>query len=239
VNIGQIRTAVAAYLDVAVSDLTVGTLDMLLLAANHARRAAELRHNFGYTLGTFIGTVTPTEGLLLDSVPDVVTGAPASIRSISSVYERTGEGDIPIELQTSKNINQRYLERFRYEYITEWERYARAGGRLYTPLTTAYQEGNRLFVNPQRDENVVLLLVAHRWMPDYEGDLNEDFFLTYGSAYMMWSCIYDLNHRIMSFIQQKEGNLPPPSDTMEREFENLVMWDRAHLHGNRIVRLRP
>lgn len=53
----------------------------------------------------------------------------------------------------------------------------------------------------------------------------EDFLLKFGSDYMKWAIICELNYLYGMYVQREEGNLGPPEQAKAAAWENLLLWD--------------
>jgi len=65
-TLAQLKTVVAAYLQKAEADLTIGSVDMFLIAANNVRREAELLHDFEASRTTATLSIDGVTGGSLD-----------------------------------------------------------------------------------------------------------------------------------------------------------------------------
>lgn len=73
-------------------------------------------------------------------------------------------------------------------------------------------------------------LVGYGWLSDYvAADLlatePSDFFVQYGSAFLQWSCICELNYLFQKFVPRQEGVLAPPEKARDTAWQELLLWD--------------
>jgi hypothetical protein len=60
-----------------------------------------------------------------------------------------------------------------------------------------------------------------------------DIWLRYGTQYLLWAAIVEINHQCKEFVFRQEGNLPPPEKLAETGLENFRQWDSFRFEQNR------
>lgn len=108
--------------------------------------------------------------------------------------------------------------------------------------TCLYQRGSMIYRYPhlaQGDVNnpVIVTFEGYGWLPAYltsqltdspdQAGPAEDFLLTYGSDYIQWATIVELNYIFGTFVQREEGNLGPPEQAKADAWKRLIEWDGA------------
>lgn len=116
-NLATLKTTCATLLDRAVSDLTQNSVDLFLVAANNARKNAELRHNFEYarctsTLSLDGVSGAPLDGVVIDqngiTIPTQVTVTGSLSPDATGVYN-SGFGSFNGQLIYVRSDNAFYL----------------------------------------------------------------------------------------------------------------------------------
>lgn len=105
--------------------------------------------------------------------------------------------------------------------------------------TSIVQRGQRLAVYPLDTTSSTPMsttLEVFAWLKDYTtADLatdNPDFFVQYGSEFLLWSAVCELNYRFAAFVPRQEGVLSPPEQNKERAWRDLLLWDSYQVDSN-------
>lgn len=255
-NIGQLRKAIAAYLnpDYVIntsahpgetgpdSKFQVGEIDLLLLALNNVKREAEQLRDFQLSKCDVDVAVDGFTGGVLDSALLHGTNIPVKVKSIIDGGWRTStNGLIPVDVVPRDTWFQ---EQRRIDGMDGRVRYKGdppgpndVSSRHQIALLT---NGNALSIGPgQSTAGTVynIELSVFRWMSEYEKDTDEDFFTAFCHNYMMWAGIVEANHLVKQFVPRQEGNLSPPDKLKERAWSAVEKWDDFIEETGRISRL--
>jgi len=207
-------------------------------STNHWIKTSDLTNPVGtYTAnGTNTGTATiaVTETVSLKEVVAFSRTLSSGLRipvpfaSISGAIER----DRVIEESTGFYVGQ-------VRFPSDADILARNG------YMTVAQRGRRVYIRPQQSvsaEPIDLIVEGYRWLPEYTAamvsDTNaaaQDFFLQYGTTYMQWAIVCELNYMLKNFVPRTEGNLSPPEQAREDAWRRLLLWDSYMVdsHTNR------
>lgn len=223
-TIGTIRSLIAGYMKrTDVADFTINSVDTSYIALNNARKYAERMHNFVHSQANTT--------LAIASTGTTIT---STIKTIQHVALPVAGGEyMPIEFLTDQ----------------EWtDRVKRLMGRAaYTPASTltqlgftqtnpvAYQQGSKLYLAPasQFTFPVTVQLDVVNWLSDYTGDSDTDFITTYGSDFLMWQGVLELNKYWKQFTARTEGNVNEEEVAQFRDtaLAALIQWDQSLMMG--------
>ncbi len=236
-TLSNLKKVCAAYLGKATADLTIDSVDMFLIAANNVRRNAELLHDFEYARVTATLDIDGAAGGLLSAA--VIQGSFTrwnGIKSITAVERGRSDGSyIPLDFTSYDSAVER--ERTELELSSDlWPsaRYPSDAQYLARGSTSSIvQRNGALYIypaGPATNPDLSVLISGYAWLDDYvTADLSAitelDFMLEFGSRYMMWAIICELNHIFMRFVPRQEGVLAPPEKAREEAWRDLVMWD--------------
>lgn len=232
-NIGQIRKAVAGYLQVPESELYRG-VDLLLMALNNARKTAERNHDWDCQRVIVISTATNGVGSLngnklLGVTPDEFV----NIKTAETFYLKQGDALLPVKHSSRLHAANKARERFDRRSIDYTGRYAKSidlqmvtnyNGNLRLP-NQVLLHGSQYTMEPAPEGSVDLAIDCYRWLEDYTANDDTDFFVEHGSDYLMWSAIVELNYLVQAFIPQTEGNLSPPEKMRDGAYASLLEHD--------------
>ncbi len=169
---------VAAYTNRAPASYVVGSNNLLQLAINDAKRDGQLECDF-HECRTDAYIVTGPNGAALSTATTGVGGTGTAVRlrkvrKLWSVYNSTSRyAPIPIE-------DESVLERIS---PTEYDP---------TSKVRAFFRGKLLVVTGGTNTSN-FLIDGFKWMPDYDGSVTSDFFLTDYSSWLLLRSIYCLN----------------------------------------------
>lgn len=104
---------------------------------------------------------------------------------------------------------------------------------LVNPL--AYQDGQTIFLaSPYPVSSpVIAQLSVTQWLPDYTTGTDSDFITTYGSDYMYWRGILEVNNLFRRFVGRQEGNINEQeiSALADDALQRLIAWDADTIKG--------
>lgn len=248
-NLFSLKDVCALLVGKTSADLTTGSTDLFLVAANNARRNAELRHNFEYSRITALVDINGADGASLDNGANISsylgdTYSFVKIKEIVAVMRRRPDGtyipldfaraDIPIErdrteLEFSDNLFP-YLR-----YPSDAQINARGSS------SSIIQRGRSLYIYPvyidQSPTTWRVLIEGYGWLNNYEDvgnvdDAPQDFFVEYGATYLQWAIVCELNMYFRQFVSRQEGNLSPPEKERDAAWHDLLIWDTYQIDSN-------
>ena len=228
-TLGNLKTSVKRYLtgNVTLVNVVQGDADAtkaleaqidmgITVAANNARKYAEMSHDFSANRMTGFATLSPGTALSLDSVAIDTTDTPAtrSFKTLNAVYIRNStEGTlVPVKVVARQTQMVGMFKRQDLE-TPSWDSttYAVVNGRLVTldPLAEATE----------------IAIDGNVWMEDYVDDSDTDWMLEHGFEFMMWQCIIELNHMLQKFVPRQEGALAPPVRSRDEALDKMIVND--------------
>jgi hypothetical protein len=238
-NLATLMGVCAAYHEKEVADLTKGTVNLFLVAANNSRKKAEKLHDFELAKCTAQLNIDGVNGgdLRTATLPDGFS----SIKSVLDVSGLLWGGTfVPFDF-TSAEIS---IERDRNELDTGMGIYdnrypSDAQFEAGTGRATLVQRGNFLFRFPRANTVIdgeinplVAYLECNGWLADYtQADVDDpdaapkDFLLDVGFEYLQWCIIIELNKLFKTFVPRQEGNLSEPEDMRKQAWADLLLWD--------------
>lgn len=209
----------------------------ILVAANNARRYAELRHDFSEL--DVVGRVTVTGGGPVDLSavtliePYGTLDEIASFKSVRAVHlvDTVSNTLVPMRVTTRQAETIAVLKRMdlggRVRYAPQEQDWSERADYL------AVIQGKYLTIQPAVDgASIDIAIDGNRWAVDYDDDDDTDYFLTRGFEFMQWQCICELNHMLMKFVPRQEGSLAPPTQARDIAFENLLVADSYSVNGS-------
>lgn len=210
----------------------------LLLAFNSARLTAERNYDFKKSRGLGYLTVTASTGALLATAQagfssEAPTGSTVLFKDVEMIDLRVNTTGTPVwvpgqyvseELwKTMRERANRLLPSYSYESppITEsvWN-------DAWAGTATVYHYGGRLFVS--ETDNVNVRIYGRQWLTAYASfAAADDFLITYGSDYLMWSAVLWMGFKRGSFVPRNEGSvtLDYVNKMRDEAWESLKMWD--------------
>lgn len=248
-NLTTLKETCAAYHGVELADLTKGSSDLFLVAANNAKTKAQKRHDFEYAKCTASLDVDSVNGgpfsTAVITPPDVFSGI-AKIVEVSGV--RLGGDFVPLDFgtpvssierdRTEIDVGTDFLLRNRYPSDAQFE--ARIGNY------SLVQRGSALYRFPRTTtveaSPLTVYLECFGWLKDYTqaqvtnpDATSQDFLLEFGFEYLQWTIIIELNYIFKSFVPRQEGNLSSPENMQTQAWKDLLVWD-AYLVEPQITR---
>jgi len=187
---------------------------------------------------TAAGTATGTATVALST-----SATWASIKEVIAVSRSTGDGFLlPLDFTRSDIVIER--DRYEREMSDEWEPYNRYPSDAQTLNRGAngsvIQRGRTLYVYPVPEDSTTdfdVTLECYGRLADYTAasllDTEPtDFFVEFGSTYMQWAIICELNYLFKTYVNRTEGNLTAPEQARETAWRNLLLWDTYMVDAN-------
>jgi hypothetical protein len=234
VTLYEIKSAVAAYLERGVNDLTQHDVDLGLIALNHVRQVAELNNDFNFTRKLLQVEVDGVTGGNLETAVEFGTTTPVvAVKTVVDVGTFDVNGNFrPVDWTTtgdSLNIQRRDNPYYLSRYPTDAQvACGPIGGMRFT------FSGNKVLLWPKTTNlSITLGIEAYTFTPDWtEDDVMRDSLVVYdgpwtkrGSQYVQWASVIHLNHLFKGFVFRQEGNLPPPQTLADQGLLSLQNWD--------------
>ena len=227
-DLNSLKTTVAAYLGRTPSDLIRGGVDLVLLAINNAKRIAQLEHDFGDQRVEASIAVTSTSGGQISSAVIRGTSISVSLKEVTTFYEETTDGDLPLYHSPKKNVAAQAKRRlaFRNQFESDY-RYPSDDNIRLVALPLHRREvilyGDVVTTTPPFDGN--LIVDGYAWLSDYTTGGPSDWMLERASDYLMYSAICELNYLTLTFVPNLDGNLGPPVKARDLALERLIRQD--------------
>lgn len=250
-TISKLRKVVAAYLQVPVGDLEVEIdelthekIDLLMNAANNAKRFAQNRFDWESELELVYVDTTTTGSGVWSSAKRYSDNADVKVKQPQTFYWEEESGGktyfVPLYHHSKKHGAVQWKERletqalFDRRYLSDRDRGMYTIQQGYNCGYEVYILGNRFEIQPLLTESKRIYLDAFLWFLDYTDDADTDtLFLEKGFEYMQWYCVVELNNRFQTFIPQQEGNLPPPVKARDQALEALVEYNNFIVESGR------
>jgi hypothetical protein len=230
--ISELKAEVAAYLQRQVSDYVVNGVDLVLSAINGAHQYALQQYDFEYAKVSVDAQISLQNGVEISPLPLHGTTTLVTVKKVLRGWLADGfGGSRPLKFinrdYQAEDVAQRWAgipvpfapsqrDMPTYPYFFE----------LY--LT---QQGSKLYLYPSsikvtQTDPVAVALDVVRYFPDYkDSDENSDFLLQFGSDFLQWSSVCQLNTFSKEFVPRQEGNVGPPTDLLEQAWKDLLAWD--------------
>lgn len=226
-TLATFRSLVAAYMQRDETTFTYGALNLLTQAANMARRWAECQRNFELCrCQAQVANVHYQNGAQLSAATLKGTATSVLVKSIEKGFLpfSSGGGEFPIEVITrAKHIErvQRYYER---QVNTAPVDLAATNVTSYFSLV---RHGDLIYLTPSDSENlgsttITVYLDIVKWLPEYSGDSDTDFFLDYCSHFMLLRTVHMLN-----FLIKEDQRMPVSEKEMATAWQSVIAWDSS------------
>lgn len=124
--------------------------------------------------------------------------------------------------------NDQFLSRIRMQtgrqYWNPTMNLAQLGVYQNNPL--AYQNAQTIYIVGTAYPIIAQLNIV-QWMPDYVNTTDSDFFTTYGSDFLQWQTVLEINKRFKYFTVRQEGDLDEALVTSlaQQALQDLIAWD--------------
>jgi len=229
-NVGEIKKAVAAYLDKPVTEFNKNGVDLLLIASNNARKFAERMHDFAHLHAYGKLTMPSGESGVALSAATTTGDVAVSVKTLLNIYRRYDNGDLPLSLMEKSalvNLQRESNDRTLWDSDTvramaDYDTYPDA--ILHRKI---YRLGNTLFLHPTPTESLELRLDYVAWADEYTSDTSTDFFTESAQDYMIFQSIVEVNHFTASFAYRAEGSLAPPEKIAKTLLEAIINQDKS------------
>lgn len=230
-SLSTLKDSVYSLLNVASADqAALDTLTLMLF--NQSRLTAERNRDWNLANGFAYLRVTASTGSLLSAATDGYTseapsGSSISLKTAKRVEARINTEWVPVSLkenEAQKEWDDRFqqLNTFPYGYPTAFPAVPVAVDNNFH----VWWHGGRFFTNATTD--VDLRIYGQTWLTAYASfAASDDFLITYGNDWLMWSTVIALNHRTQTFLPRQEGSLDVASPRAMRDeaWESLILWD--------------
>lgn len=126
--------------------------------------------------------------------------------------------------------NDQFLSRIRMQtgrqYWFPQKNLAQLGVFQSNPL--AYQNAQTIYVVGTSYPIIAQLNIV-QWMPPYVNDTDTDFFTQYGSDFLMWQTVLEINKRFKFFTIRQEGDVEEDKVTplAAQALQDLIAWDSS------------
>jgi hypothetical protein len=199
----------------------------IVIAANNARRFAEMRHDFSAFDVTGRATVVDGAAISLDAL--LLGTETISMKSVRMVHTVVDNMLTPIKVVSRQTES---IASFKRDQLSTAERYSRTDVRDGESWSDPYAiiQGRSMVIQPLGDYEIAI--DGNRWAPDYIHDDDTDFFLQRGFEFMQWQAIIEVNHMLLKFIPRQEGTLAAPTQARDIALENLIIMDSYSVAGN-------
>ncbi len=229
-NVGEIKKAVAAYLDKPVTDFAKNGIDLLLIASNNARKYAERMHDFSHLHAYGKLTLPSGESGVALSAATTTGDVAVSVKTLLNVYRRYDSGDLPLSLMEKSALttlqresNDRTLwDSDTVRALADYDTYP--DEILHRKV---YRLGNTLYLHPSPSAEMELRIDYVGWADDYTVDADTDFFTESAQDYMIFQSIVEVNHFTGSFAYRAEGSLAPPEKIAEKLLQAVIEQDKS------------
>ncbi len=229
-NLLEIKTDAASYLNVAVGDLTVNSQDLWLGAANRVRRMAEQLNNFEFSRKLVTLDVDGVTGGSLDDADLYGTSDAVNVKSVIEVGLFDENGNLrPIEWTTVSAS----IEEQRKDKPGIYPRYP-TDGEILRPLCGRQRvtfANRQVYLFPkQEDFTLELGMEVYAFHSDWvsanlSGTPLTDFWTTNAADFLLWGTVVQLNYRFKEFVTRQEGNLASPENLRDAALAQLINWD--------------
>lgn len=249
-TVGDLRKRVAAYLQVQTEDLTrtvsTGpdvTVDMLMVAANNAKKAVQNQFDW-HTEKALCYTTTDANGAgSWDTMSLASDDSSVNVKQPITFYvEAESNVLVPLYHHTRKHGDTwarerldalRYVADRRYLRDDEFLIHQYSISRTYAENYQIYLLGNSFEMSPQPTTAKTIYCSAHLWFDDYTDDADTDWFLDKGQEYMQWACVVELNHIFQTYVPRSEGSLSPPTKARDEALSKLVEYNNFQVESGR------
>lgn len=227
-TVGNIKDFVARYMGrTTANDLTVNSFDIGLYAINGARRRAERLVDFRYS--EIRGDLSiASAGTLLTAAANLGTGA--TVKRVVGVELPIAGGDyIPIEFLTQKEWRDRVRRQVGRAAYNPADTLTTLGIAQGSPV--AYQQGQTIFLVPASITFPVAAKInAIRFMPDYTGNSDEDFFTQWAPEYLQWQAVLEVNRYFRRFASKEMEVTVDEKEVgayAKEALQGLLMWNAS------------
>lgn len=246
-TIGQIKEVIAANLHKTTASFVKGSgateIDLLLLALNNARKAAEKFHDFSICRkrGHFSYTGTATDW----RSPTWFSGT-GTARKIKFWYERVGgttsDGayggtDRAIRVLTQDQLARLYArEDYTVAPLETNARYLADSDPSYglDPLlgqTYVIIEGHNFYLHPATTTTRTIIVDGFFWFTDWSSGTTTDWWTENGAEFLILQAMIEANRLTQTFVGNVEGNMAPPTKEAQRALGDLVALDKDSTEG--------
>jgi hypothetical protein len=233
-TVANLKARVASYLNLETSDLIVNSIDLGLDAINSAHRYAQQQHDFEFAKVPVPYSLNLVTGGVL--TPASYLGVEIEVKRVILPWSTNADGTKARPLHFEQRgsmaaaLNREWGMR-------PWD-YRMTDPPLPVSNTvlvpTLVQLGQTLSLYPA-DQNtwgtsgsVGLILDVVRFFPEYTQPTSDnDFILQYGTEFLFWYALQQLNKKYKEFVPREEGNLDDTYLEKERNksWDDFLTWD--------------
>ena len=230
-TLGTFRDMLAGYMGREPSVFIVNNVNLLERATNQARKWAERQHRFECAREpVVVRSVSLADGGLLSGAVRVTDNVSISVRTIERAYlpftDNSGQFEIRV---VTRDADMREKSRaFEHAQTTD-----------QTVLGTGSSSGTfrlvrnneRIYLSPfdqttvQTTRDVYMDVV--KWMPDYIGNEDNDWFLEHCEDFMLMRAVYQLN-----FMLKEDQRVAISEKTMAEVWETVLKVDNDAVIGS-------
>jgi hypothetical protein len=240
-TIGQIHASIAAYLRKPISEFVIGSgatsTDLIYLALNNARKAAEKARDFSICRKRGYFSITTNANW---TAPTWFDASSVTARKVKNWYVRvTGTGasgefggiDRAVKAVTLDQLSLLYRRNdYSVAPMTANQRYASDVDTSFglDPLlgqTYIVIDGQRCQMYPVPTSAQVIVIDAYFWYPDWTVGTTDDWWTQHGAEYLLYKGMVEANRLNQMFAGNVEGNLPPPVREAQTALEELIKLD--------------
>ncbi len=230
----ELRKAVAGYARREESSFLVsnGTLDLLGLCINQARKYAEKKADFEFSKAKAkLGDVPFVTGALFADITDLEDN-PISVRGIQQAWNADGAFNKIRSMEVmSSQAYQFRLQRRDMMTTVDAVNFNQQPYNTSPFPPTLVLHGTKLYVYPEdatlyAATTVNLRLDVLTWLPDYElipddeDDTQTDFIMEFGSDWLIYNSLIRLN-----FFLKEDQRVQIEAAVMKDAFESLKQWN--------------
>jgi hypothetical protein len=228
-NFGDLRKAVAAYMNREASAFIVDGADNLNRAINNAKNFCQRSIDFEYARAfATVANVSLTTGGSLDNAVLYGTATAVVVKSIEQPYfALTAGGEFPVSMISRADWAKRQQRRFaNVESLRSGEVPTSANHTI-----GIVQYGKTIYVVPAdtaffgaSTTNVHMDII--QWIPDFSDVAGTSFLLDHCFDFLQFRSIYELN-----FFLKEDQRVPVSKSALDEVWNNVVQWN-ATIVGN-------
>ena len=224
------QTTVLAYINRQSADIpTIGSVNLVVVAANMAKNEAQRRHHFKMArVDALISTSVNGADLSTATLVDGVTAVVLKKVEAAWLYTTSGANKVryaKIPPTTLGSLNREYVA----SSITDVNNPPVVNPSPYPPYGNInlywYIKGTAIYLGGAATSTSILL-DAIKWMPDYDGSIT-DFFLTYHTDWMLYKTVDNLQR----YLKEDQRVMISQTD-LEKRWTSVVNFDENYSDDN-------
>lgn len=226
-TLATFRTLVASYMQRDESTFIYSGMNLLTHAANMARRWAERQRNFELCRTTAqVTNVHYTNGALLTTATLKGTATAVLVKAVEKAFLpfSDGSGEFPIDVITRAKHVEKIQRYYQKQATTTPED---SDPTNYSSTFALVRHGDLIYITPSDSTalgsaTITVYLDIVKWLPEYSGDSDTDFFLDYCSDFMLLRTVHMLN-----FLIKEDLRMPVSKDEMAVAWQSVIAWDSS------------